>query len=265
MKRQSLVLPMTMLIVFALAGCSTGIGPGTSGPGGGGLGIKPSHPIAKVIDSSNAGTPPEDVVREIRRSYTSYALKGSDFGKLRRAGVKDPVLNHIQAQFYGDVDLLVRYWINGESLGGCQECNPQQVDLTGLENGAAPKTYPPKIKPTFGIAPGLPDWYRPLAASLRRPAMPLSQVQDMIKNKTPDDEIVRRLRAGRLVDVIGVGGISNIDTRVAIGVSGKQLADMRDQGVSDAVLDELQASYLTVYVDDSTKRYQDVGKGSRGR
>lgn len=223
----------------------------------------PSKPIAHVVDASKTGTPASDIIGELRGQRTTYALRGSDFGKLRKAGVPDGVLDYIQSTFYSDVDLLVRYWINGESLGPCGPCYPQQVNIEGVETGTIPTTFPPPLRTTFGRALGLPNWYRPLAASFSRPAITIEEVRQMVKTGVPESQVVSALKAGRLVNVIGVGGFGSFGTRIATGLSGTRLADLRDEGVSDAVLDELQASYLAVYVEASRFRYMDMGKGSR--
>jgi len=49
-------------------------------------------PIADVVQLAKSGTPPEETIRRIRQSGTAYALRGSDFPKLKAAGVPDPVL-----------------------------------------------------------------------------------------------------------------------------------------------------------------------------
>lgn len=224
--------------------------------------IRPSLPISHVVDATKTGTPASDIVYEIRAQKTTYALRGSDFGKLRKAGVQNPVLDHIQSSFYGDVDLLIRYWISGETLGKCAPCYPQQVNLDGIDSGGA-TTFPPPLRTNPGRALGLPDWYRQLPFSFSRPKITVEDVRQMSKGGMPESEIVAKLKASRLINVIGVGGLANFGTRIATGLSGARLADLRDEGLSDPVLDELQASYLAVYVEASRLRWIDLGKGSR--
>jgi len=43
--------------------------------------------IAEAVKMSQSGTPPEEVIQRIRSSRTTYALRGSDFGKLKGVGV----------------------------------------------------------------------------------------------------------------------------------------------------------------------------------
>lgn len=246
--RQGLSVFLVIIVSTTLSACA---------------GIRPSTPIAQVIDASKTGTPPTDIVGQLRSQRTTYALKGSDFGKLRQAGVQNPVLDYIQSAFYSDVDLLVRYWINGETLGKCGPCYPQQISFEKTDAASMPTTFPPPLRTTFGRALGLPDWYRPLAFSFSRPNITIEQVRDMSKSGVPESEIVAKLQASRLVNVIGVGGFGNFGTRISTGLSGARLADLRDEGLSDAVLDQLQTSYLAVYVEASRLRWIDMGKGSR--
>jgi hypothetical protein len=78
--------------------------------------------IAEAVKMSQSGTPPEEVIQRIRDSKTTYALRGSDFGKLKAVGVSDRVLDYLQQSFVNDVDLLTRYWMQSGLLGGCSSC-----------------------------------------------------------------------------------------------------------------------------------------------
>src|SRR6185436_20420778 len=93
-------------------------------------------------------------------SKTTYALRGSDFGKLAEAGVPPQVLDHLQQAFVNDVDLLTRYWVLGESLGGCASCYPQPVDLSTLAHNGSGMADPGNtfMYTTFSRPHGLPDW-----------------------------------------------------------------------------------------------------------
>ena len=100
-----------------------------------GCAVRQPLPISDVVAMSKQNRAPEQVIDKIRTSKTAYALKGSDFGKLQDAGVRAPVLDMLQQTFVDDVDLLTRYWVTGESLGGCKSCYPQEVDLDGGVDG----------------------------------------------------------------------------------------------------------------------------------
>src|SRR5882724_7014225 len=95
---------------------------------------RPVSPISDVVALSKGGQP-ERVIDRIESSKTTYALRGSDFAKLADAGVPPKVLDALQQTFVNDVDLLTRYWVLGESLGGCVSCYPQPLDLANLASG----------------------------------------------------------------------------------------------------------------------------------
>jgi hypothetical protein len=84
-----------------------------------GVGPRPPLPVSEVVAMSKSGTAPELVIDRMRTTRTAYAPHGSDFGKLADLGVKPPVLDAIQVRFVNDVELLTRYFVLGESLGGC--------------------------------------------------------------------------------------------------------------------------------------------------
>ena len=46
----------------------------------------------------------DPIIAKMRTSQTTYALRGSDFGKLREVGVPPPVLDYMQQSFVDDVD-----------------------------------------------------------------------------------------------------------------------------------------------------------------
>src|SRR5262249_55548359 len=115
-------------------------------------------PISEVVTLSESGTPPEQVIQRIKSSRTTFALRGSDFAKLKVVGVPDPVLDYMQESFVDELDLQTGYWMLGEGLGGCPSCYPQPVDLNRMLSGYGhvramlPSRYAP------GKPPGTPDW-----------------------------------------------------------------------------------------------------------
>ena len=52
-----------------------------------------------------------------------------------------------------------------------------------------------------------------------------------------------------------------VNTKLAAGLRGSQLAALAQQGVPDAVLDALQENFLAEYVDFERQRYEMLGKG----
>jgi hypothetical protein len=217
-------------------------------------------PIAEVVQRSHSGQSADQVTGAVRASKTTYALRGSDFGKLEQAGVADPVLDYLQQSFMNDVDLLTRYWVLGESVGNCARCVPQQVDLS-----ASPPTQAPTRTSYSGAAPqGMPDWYRPFSAT--RKTVSLDNVVQMAKQGAPEQEIVAMVREGRLDEaVIGdQSPLSGIRTHPVATLSGSELARLREEGVPDSVLDEIQTKFLGQFVELARLRYQNLGKGPAG-
>jgi hypothetical protein len=217
-------------------------------------------PFGEVVTRSQDGQSPSQVVSAIRSSKTTYALRGSDFGKLKAAGVSDPVLDYLQQSFIDDVDLLTRYWVLGESVGGCARCVPQQVDLVDVENvtqspaGTAYRSYAPQ---------GMPDWYRPYSATTR--TVSLDSVVQRARQGAPAQELVDEVRNGRLEEVVGLQSpMSGIRTHPTAGLPGSELARLREEGVPDPVLDEVQGRFLAQFVEIARLRYQNLGKGPAG-
>ncbi|MEO8038487.1 MAG: hypothetical protein ABI794_06930 [Betaproteobacteria bacterium] len=217
-------------------------------------------PLVDVLTMSKQGDTPDSIGEAIRASRTSYALRGSDFGKLAAAGVPREVLDEIQQGFANDVDLIVRYWSGGESMGRCIPCYPQQVDLAGLATGGVTQTPPPLRSPP-GRPLGLPDWFHMQSFTSR--SITVEAVRQMAKSGQSEAQIIDALRHSRLREAFGSRGALKLGTKLPAGVSGSKLADLRAEGVPDAVLDELQESWLAAYVEFLRIRYQDVGKGSR--
>ncbi len=220
-------------------------------------------PMVRVIEASQSGVSPGTVLAEMKRKRTSFALRGSQFGQLRAAGVADPVLDQIQRAFVSDVDLIVRRWMGGESQGKCERCYPWQVDLASLPDLAGIRQVSAPLRSVPGRALGLPDWYRPLGSTgMRR--ITVAEVEAMVRAGKPADDVVGVLRSSRLSDVIGTGGYATgVTTGIQPALTGSQLAALRESGAPDAVLDELQTRYLAELVEHLRMRYQGAGKGSR--
>lgn len=217
-------------------------------------------PFAEVVTMSKQGDAPSSIAGAMRSARTTYALRGSDFGKLAKAGVSREVLDEVQQAFADDVDLLVRYWANGESMGRCVPCYPQQVNLAGLDTGALPTQSPPPLRSAFGRPLGLPDWYR--VQGFRPQTITIEQVRQMSKAGKSDEEIIAALRGASLQEAFGSRGTLKLGTKLPAGISGSRLADLRAEGMSDPVLDELQTSWLAAYVEFLRQRYLNLGKGS---
>ncbi len=226
-----------------------------------GAAIPEPLPIARVVAAARAGDDVATIIAQIKTARTTYALRGSDFGKLATAGVPAALLDSLQQGFVDDVDLLVRYWSGGESMGPCAWCYPQQVDLGQPPEPASGRTFPPPLRVAFGRPLGLPDWYRPAGFTVGR-HITVAQVSEMVKAGQGADEILQTLRSAGLDGVIGIGGVGTFGTRLQAGISGSRFAALRAEGMPDTVLDELQGRYLAMYVEYLRLRYKNLGKGS---
>ena len=205
---------------------------------------------------SGSGARPQDVIQRLRASQTSYALRGSDFGKLKAAGVSYEVLDDLQQSFVSNVDQLTRRSMVGPRLGGCAYCYPQPVDLDrmvsgfGVASSDVPGRHPP------GLPAGVPDWVLPSLSGGSAKGVSVSDIVDMGKRGVSDAQIIDLLRHSRLEHVIGVGRSNVVREHLITGLSGSQLARWRSEGVSDAALDALQGRFLAQLIELDRLRYQ---------
>lgn len=228
------------------------------------LSPRPVTPISEVVNLSQ-GRPPEQVISRIHSSRTTYALRGSDFGKLADAGVPPKVLDHLQQSFYNEVDLLTRYWVLGESMGGCTSCYPQPVDLSTLAQDGNGMADPGNMfsYTTFSRPQGLPDWITAVPGKVGARGITVDQVAQMVRDGKPANEVVAEIDNSRIHDFIDTsGGISNISTHFTVGLSGSELAQLHANGVPDPVLDSLQKKVLAEFIEFHRIRYLSWGKGS---
>ena len=218
-------------------------------------------PIAEVVQLSKSGTTPPLIIKRIRESGTTYALRGSDFAKLKAEGVPDPVLDHLQQSFVDDLDLYTRYWVTGEGLGACSFCYPQPVDIDKLESGYGLVAAEPAGRYSADKPTGVPSWvpYPPkpgLTGSIS-----VSDIEKMAKDGVPEAQIIERINRSRLTHVIGVGGTFTVRTQPVAGLSGSELAQLYEQGVGYAALDALQGQFLAQFIETERLRYMNIGKG----
>jgi hypothetical protein len=218
-------------------------------------------PIGQVVTRSQQGQSADQIVGAIRTSKTTYALRGSDFCRLKQAGVADAVLDHLEQSFFDDVDLFTRYWVLGQSVGGCARCVPQQVDLSNMSN----PTQSPSSTAYTGYGPqGMPDWYRPYYPS-RGKTLTLDGIVQMAKQGVPEQEQVTTVRDGKLEPIIGAESpLSGIRTRPVATLTGSALARLCSEGVPPAVVDEVQTKFLGQFVEIERLRYQNLGGGPNG-
>jgi len=175
------------------------------------------------------------------------------------------VLDHLQQSFYDEVDLLTRYWVLGESLGGCTSCYPQPLDLSTLADGGNGMADPGNTSSytTFSRPQGLPDWMTAVPGKTGAPAITVDQIAQMAKDGKSVDEIVAAVENARFHDFIDTsGGISNVATHFRVGLTGSMLAQLQVNGVPDPALDALQKKALAEFIEFHRLRYQSWGKGS---
>ncbi|HEX4984883.1 MAG TPA: hypothetical protein VFV71_02300 [Burkholderiales bacterium] len=227
------------------------------------LAPRPVTPISEIVELGKSGQP-DRAIERLGKSKTSYALRGSDFGKLADAGVAPAVLDALQQSFVNDVDLLTRYWVLGESLGGCTACYPQPVDLSTLATGGNGMADASNVArdSTFAKPQGLPDWVSAVPGGPTSPGITVAEVERLVKQGTPGPELAARIRSSRLNDVIGTAGVLKLGTHYVAGLSGSELAQLHKDGASDEVLDALQEKFLAEFIDFCRTRYQSWGKGS---
>lgn len=230
--------------------------------GGCGLSSRTVMPLSEVVQVSQGS--PEQAMQRLRSGKTTYALRGSDFGKLERLGVPAAALDHLQQSFVNDVDLLTRYWVLGEWLGGCDACYPQPVDLANLEAGGSGMALHDGLGRAYDFArpPGVPSWVPAYDNSFRAPQLTVSQVGQMARDGMPTEELVLRIQTSYLDGLIATGGFKGISSHYEAGLKGSELAALAREGVPDPVLDALQAKFLAQWVEFARMRYQHMGKGS---
>ena len=247
--RTSERLTLAFVVLLSASGCARWYTPRTP------------LPIAEVVKLSKSNASPQQVIQRIRDSGTTYALRGSDFPKLKALGVADPVLDYLQQSFVDDLDLYTRYWVTGEGLGSCSFCYPQPVDVDKLESGygVVPAQAPGYYRPDRPA--GVPDWvpYPPNPASTQ--PISVSDIEQMAKDGVPEAEMIERINHSRLARVIGVGGTFPLRTQPVAGLMGSELARLRDGGVGYGALDALQGQFLAQFIETERLRYMNIGKG----
>ncbi|HEX7810915.1 MAG TPA: hypothetical protein VF460_03315 [Burkholderiales bacterium] len=223
---------------------------------------RPVTPISEVAGACKSGA--SQAIGLLHRAKTSYALRGSDFGKLADAGCQPEVLDELQQMFYNDVDLLTRYWVTGESLGGCDSCYPQPVDLSSLETGGTGMGDGSNLgRPLDYSRPaGLPAWVTAYPGPVRGPAITVEQAAQMLKEGKSADEVAAIIETSRVHEYLDLAGITHISTHFKPALTGSALAHRRKEGMPDPVLDALQRKHLAEFIEFLRVRYQNWGKGS---
>jgi len=213
--------------------------------------------MSDIVVRSQRGDSPTSIINALRIARTTFALRGSDFARLRAAGVDDAVLDHLQQAFLGDVTLIIRR--GTPAFGRCGPCYPQQVDLSSLESSGAVMQTSPDTSVRTDRPAGLPHWYHSTAGFNPRSAITLEELRVLHRTGQSEDELLQQLATRPLSGVIGIGLRSGVHSTLAAGISGATFADLQKEGLPDSVLDALQANYLAVFVDHLARRTGGVG------
>jgi hypothetical protein len=220
-------------------------------------------PIGEVVNLSRSGASAEQVIQRIRDSATTYALRGSDFVKLKAAGVPDPALDYLQQSFVDHVDLLTRYWVLGGNLGGCSFCYPQPVNIDAMLSGYANVSATPPTRFVLYKPAGTPNWVPYPPSGFGGARLSVDQIVELAGSGMPAADLVQRIRSAQLTHVIGIGGHTAVRTHPVAGLGGAELARLKEQGVPDAALDALQGQFLAAFIETERLRYKLLGKGSK--
>ena len=219
---------------------------------------RPVQPISEVVESAQSGASADQIIAEMRTARTTYAMRGSDFGRLAELGVPERVLDELQQTFFADVEFQTRRWYSRGPAGGPSSQFPQPLDLDNLDqggNGMAPTDRVGRI--THGTRPqGVPEWVPPYPP-LRGPVMSVNAVVDMTNSGKPTEEIVETVLSSR-VDILYADSPAFSSRFRTAAVTGSMFARFAEQGVAPEVLDALQAVYISQHVERSRNT------GSRG-
>lgn len=69
---------------------------------------RPPVTIERVLEMTRQGTPPNDIIEEMRAAGTVYRLSGSQLAKLREQGVADEVLDYMQDTYLEEAERRAR-------------------------------------------------------------------------------------------------------------------------------------------------------------
>jgi hypothetical protein len=223
---------------------------------------RPVTPVSDIVAACKSGA--QRAVELLRRSKTTYALRGSDFGRLADAGCQPQVLDELQQVFYNDVDMLTRYWVLGESLGGCDSCYPQPVDLSTLGSGGNGMADASDLgrSSDYSRPAGLPAWVTAYPGPVGGPSITVEGAAQMLEAGKPADEVAATIENSRVHEYLDLAGITNISTHFRPALAGSELAGRHKEGMPDAVLDALQRKHLAEFIEFLRVRYQSWGKGS---
>lgn len=96
---------------------------------GGCAGMERRQPpsLDQVVAMSKAGTPPEEIIRELQDTRAVYPLTGSQIAKLHEQGVPDTVLDYMQNVYMDRVRWESRMSYDGPFWWNCFHCYRRPV------------------------------------------------------------------------------------------------------------------------------------------
>ena len=101
--------PLAGLLILFLAACA-------------GMDRRPPPSLDQVIEMSKAGTPPEEIIRELQETRAVYPLTGSQIAKLHEQGVPDTVLDYMQNVYMDRIRWESRTYYDSPFWWNCFYC-----------------------------------------------------------------------------------------------------------------------------------------------
>ena len=89
----------------------------------------PPPAIEQIVTMAQAGTPAEEIVRELQKSHAVYPLTASQIVRLHEQGVPDAVLDYMQNAYAENIRWNARMQNDGAYLGwhDCFYCYQRPV------------------------------------------------------------------------------------------------------------------------------------------
>ena len=63
---------------------------------------RPPPSIEEIVQLSQQGVPPEQIIQQMRDTHAVYRLPASELARLKQRGVADPVLDYMQQTYLED-------------------------------------------------------------------------------------------------------------------------------------------------------------------
>lgn len=103
--RIAMLIALVPILVATVTGCAT-------------TPMPPPMTLAQVIELSKSGTPPADIITQLRETRTILQISGSQYAKLKSDGIDDSVLDYLQQSYVRAVETETRFRYQGHYWGG---------------------------------------------------------------------------------------------------------------------------------------------------